>query len=1161
MAGTLLFGGGAALLIWRLQPERRVFFSDADTIRAPQHAVAPRDILWRPAQRLPALASAAGEDYEPRVSWDGLTLFFVRGKAGGDADVLVATRTPTGWAEPQPLERINGDYDDLGPEPSPDGRALYFYSDRPGGLGGYDLWVARRGDDGWETPTNLGPRVNSEFNDYGPAISPDGATLLFASNRPTGDAAVRPNPEAWVATVREDLLHRTYDLYASSLTDSGPTDAARLSALNTAANEGAACFSPAGDFLYFCSDRSGGSGGFDLYRSRHVRDDWQPPANLGTEVNSASNELDPALAHLGFALLFSSDRPADGSRPGAYNVYQTTAREVFAETELAQRNIDWAALQANLFWLLLALLLVTLLLLFLRSQRDRRLSLLARCLLFSLLLHSLLMLAMSFWNVTADIVKAVGGGGKTKITLASAGAGDTLYAQVRGDFTQASTLAAVEARLEPLPPPAPTAEKPLLAAIAPPVIQPADRSLTASDVAATAAPTPTAPEMQIDALQTPADAQPVAAGEAIPAAPPPMALRAEKPNVEWPASQPAVKLADIQPRSTTAARSTESLAARDEAPAVGVAPAGATPVPDAPAVALDLPKDVAPAASAPESAASLPGPVAPLGSQTNPIPVATGAVGQNALSAIVVAPPSLGTNGHAAPSLATGPMQPGSAAASVNATNIPAVELAAGFALPADRAAFGSGVAVTEKSSGGISPVAAAPGPSRASGPLLPVSGGAPRRIDLTPTVGSSKSGEKSLVDVVAPSGSRNMSPTTDPSGTTPVIQPPAIGLRLPVETTPEGQPYAQRDPEQRSPMLAQRGGNERTEKAVAAALNWLAQHEHRDGHWDGAGFDDACSCGGDTEYEVDVALTGLSLLCFLGAGHTHVKDGPYRENVQRGLRWLLKRQDERGDLRGDETMYTQGIATIALSEAFGMSGDSQLSDPLKKAVSFIAAARNDRTGGWRYEPGQAGDTSVLGWQVMALKSAKLCSVDVPAEAFDSARRWLENVVTPGRPGLYAYRPNRRATASMTAEAMFVNELLGVAHDDPKMEGAAAAIVRELPNWRGETNTYYWYYATLALFHRQGETWERWNERLTGELLAHQEADGHAAGSWPPRGEWAPVGGRIYQTALCTLMLEVYYRYLPLYSLDVGRTSAAAPPSAAPAPTAAAPPTPAPARR
>src|SRR5262249_61269420 len=79
-------------------------------------------------------------------------------------------------------------------------------------------------------------------------------------------------------------------------------------------------------------------------------------------------------------------------------------------------------------------------------------------------------------------------------------------------------------------------------------------------------------------------------------------------------------------------------------------------------------------------------------------------------------------------------------------------------------------------------------------------------------------------------------------------------------------------------------------------------------------------------------------------------------------------------------------------------------------------------------------------------------------------------------------------------------------------------------------NAYYWSCGTLVVFQRQGPAWAKWNRRLRGELLAHQETDGASAGSWAPEGEWAPAAGRVYQTALCTLMLEVYYRYLPMYA-------------------------------
>jgi hypothetical protein len=337
--------------------------------------------------------------------------------------------------------------------------------------------------------------------------------------------------------------------------------------------------------------------------------------------------------------------------------------------------------------------------------------------------------------------------------------------------------------------------------------------------------------------------------------------------------------------------------------------------------------------------------------------------------------------------------------------------------------------------------------------------------------------------------------------------------------------------------LVNRMGGSEATEKAVAAALNWLAAHQSRDGHWDGDGFDRRCGeCGGETDLEVDVGLTGLALLCFLGANHTSQQDGPHREVVERGISWLLKLQASDGDLRAEETMYSHGIAAIALSEAYGMTRDPRLKEPVQQALRFIEAARNTTVGGWRYDPGQVGDTSVLGWQVMALKSGQMAGIAVSSDTFAAAGAWLEKVSTPNRPGLYAYQPQRRASYAMTAEGFFVQQLLGRAHDEPRMVASAEHLGRRLPKWDESLDTYYWYYATLALFQHRGKTWERWNAALTRELVAHQESAGRAAGSWAPRGKWADKGGRVYQTALCTLMLEVYYRYLPLYSLPTAAT-------------------------
>ena len=123
----------------------------------------------------------------------------------------------------------------------------------------------------------------------------------------------------------------------------------------------------------------------------------------------------------------------------------------------------------------------------------------------------------------------------------------------------------------------------------------------------------------------------------------------------------------------------------------------------------------------------------------------------------------------------------------------------------------------------------------------------------------------------------------------------------------------------------------------------------------------------------------------------------------------------------------------------------------------------------------------------------------------------------------------------MTAEGMFVLQLIGVSSNDARLDAAARHILTQLPSWRARPNTYYWYYATLALFQRHDDSWEQWNRALLAELLPNQRRDASAAGSWNPVGEWSDVGGRVYQTALCTLMLEVYYRYLPLYTHETPR--------------------------
>lgn len=370
-------------------------------------------------------------------------------------------------------------------------------------------------------------------------------------------------------------------------------------------------------------------------------------------------------------------------------------------------------------------------------------------------------------------------------------------------------------------------------------------------------------------------------------------------------------------------------------------------------------------------------------------------------------------------------------------------------------------------------------------------------------------------------------------SRTIPEEKPEAQIAKLSVPKVP--QMYQRRVMENRRAQIAALGGSHSTETAVESALRWLAKVQEADGSWDaarwGAGREanvdgqDRRGAGG----KADHAVTGLAVLAFLGAGHTHL-DGPYQETVKRSLEFFQNTQDPSGHLAGEaalyEFMYCHAMASFALCEAYALTRDPQLLPSVRKAVSYTVRAQDPVGGSWRYQPGVSGDTSLLGWQVMILKSAKVAGVEIPQQTFERIEKYLEQVSLGKHGGLASYRPDERASRVMTAEAMFCRQTLGIPMSPAARDEAVASLLEELPN-NHRPNLYYQYYATLALYHQQGPAWERWNEALQRSLLATQETQGTHAGSWPTTTVWGSHGGRIYSTSLNTLCLEVYYRFLP----------------------------------
>jgi hypothetical protein len=342
-------------------------------------------------------------------------------------------------------------------------------------------------------------------------------------------------------------------------------------------------------------------------------------------------------------------------------------------------------------------------------------------------------------------------------------------------------------------------------------------------------------------------------------------------------------------------------------------------------------------------------------------------------------------------------------------------------------------------------------------------------------------------------------------------------------------------------------GGGRRTESCVGLGQGWLHNHQNPDGSWSCDRFNANCKKGSCTgtgaSPEHDLGVTGLSLLAFLGAGHTH-RHGRFKRTVKRALKALKARQGPEGRFGSDagdgHWIYNHLICALAASEAYGLSRRSPvLRGMAQNAVDYAVKCQNPGLG-WRYgeQPGDS-DTSCTAWAVLALKSARLSGLDVPKNAFDGADAFLDKMTdketfkvsyaVPGT-GDARRKGNEKfmTLEAMTAAAVLSRLFMGTSPKDPKVALGGARLGKCLPIWdvsKGTIDMYYWYYGTLAAFQIGGKLWKTWNPALKNALVPTQRRMGCENGSWDPVGAWGAAGGRVYATAINVLTLEVYYRY------------------------------------
>ena len=344
------------------------------------------------------------------------------------------------------------------------------------------------------------------------------------------------------------------------------------------------------------------------------------------------------------------------------------------------------------------------------------------------------------------------------------------------------------------------------------------------------------------------------------------------------------------------------------------------------------------------------------------------------------------------------------------------------------------------------------------------------------------------------------------------------------------------RTTQNRTFQMGKTGGKHVAEQSVTNALRWLMKVQNPNGTWGKA---------------YTGAMTGLATLCFLGHGETPQSGTEFSGVVSKVINAYVDegtKTEGRTAFRGKSlasgpASYEHGIGTYALCEAYTMSKDERLIPIIKKAVGYIIDGQGS-DGGWMYgyDKTTPSDTSVSGWQIQALKAAYLTDLmtDQVSPALDKSMKNLERVFNR-RNGAFGYR-----TPSGDYRLTGVGVLCKIywqGHSDSMVKAGIKNIMDGPPvKYDDKTaNLYAWYYHTQACFMAGGDAWTKWNRLFQDEIVNHQGPDGF----WPPNGGGdtgalginPSIDGQVYRTALCTLMLEVFYRYLPTGKEHQSKTS------------------------
>jgi hypothetical protein len=335
-----------------------------------------------------------------------------------------------------------------------------------------------------------------------------------------------------------------------------------------------------------------------------------------------------------------------------------------------------------------------------------------------------------------------------------------------------------------------------------------------------------------------------------------------------------------------------------------------------------------------------------------------------------------------------------------------------------------------------------------------------------------------------------------------------------------------------RGAMMAKTGGKAKSEEAVMRGLRWLVKNQNADGSW---------------STEQRSAMTGFGILSFLGHGETPTS-AEFGPTVQKAIDWLVsegQKYDGRLSMTkdnwgGSPGVYAHAIATYALGEYYSMTKDERVAPLLKQATEYIVKGQGP-DGGWMYSYDKSqSDTSVTGWQIQALKAAHLTGLNIDGvdATLDKAMLNLKRVQTDS--GGFGYRKAEdrpgNAGYGLVGVGVLCTYFWKQDKDELVRDGIKFMLDDDRPKVKyksEDANLYAWYYNTQACLMVGGSAWSKWNRMFQDEICDNQSPDG----SWPPVNTKAPGGeglkkpdgmGPFYRTNLCILMLEVFYRYMPI---------------------------------